>query len=212
MNSKPDGATPERDDRPRGDRVAGDKPELDESVIVARAQQGDPHAFEILVRRYQVRIYAVALRVLTDPDEAEDAAQNAFITAWRRLPEFRGEAKFSSWLYRIVTNQALNQARSRSRQAKPADSEALEANAIGWVSTSSSADPAMSAERSAMLEAIEVALAELPVALRVCWLLREIEGCPYQDIADITKVSLDTARGRIYRARLQLAEAMKSWR
>lgn len=206
------GAVPDPPAAPPGPRSAADKPELDESVVVQRAQQGDPRAFEVLVRRYQAQIYAVALRLLSDPDEAEDAAQNAFVAAWRRLPEFRGDAKFSTWLYRIVTNQSLNQARSRSRQARPADAEALESNAVGWVSTAPSADPEEHAERTAMLAAVGAALAALPEELRVCWLLRELEGCAYQDIADITEVSLDTARGRIYRARLRLAEAMSPWR
>ena len=155
----------------------------------------------------------MALRILSDPDEAEDAAQNAFVSAWRRLPEFRSDAKFSTWLYRIVTNQALNQARARSRQATPADGEVLETGGQReWTSTGSTTDPEKHAEQTALLEAVHAALAQLPEPLRVCWLLREIQECPYQDIADITQVSLDTARGRIYRARLQLAEAMSAWR
>lgn len=189
------------------------KPAVDESVIIARAQTGDPRAFELLVRRYQQSIYAVALQILSDPDEAEDTAQNAFVAAWRRLPEFRSDAKFSTWLYRIVTNQALNQARTRSRRATPADDEILQTGGRhDWVSTGATTDPEAHAQHLALIAAVNAALAALPEDLRVRWLLREIQECPYQDIADITNVSLDTARGRIYRARLQLAEAMKSWR
>ncbi|MDQ2845436.1 MAG: sigma-70 family RNA polymerase sigma factor [Actinomycetota bacterium] len=196
--------------RPPG---ASRKPAVDELVIIARAQQGDPRAFETLVLRYQQQMYAVALRILADPDDAEDAAQNAFIAAWRQLPEFRLDSKFSSWMYRIVTNRALNQVRARTRRATPVQTTDLELHADGsWRSSSSAVDPEQHAERVAMIDAIRRALAGLPEELRLCWLLREVEQCPYQDIADITRVSLDTARGRIYRARLRLAEAMKSWR
>ena len=196
-----------------GTRSASRKPDADESVAIARAQAGDPRAFEQLVRRYQQSIYAVTLRILSDPDEAEDAAQNAFVSAWRELPKFRSDAKFSTWLYRIATNQALNQARARGRQAIPADSDLLEARSQrDSISPGHTSDPATHAEQAALFDAVRAALASLPEPLRVCWLLREIQECPYQDIADITQVSLDTARGRIYRARLQLAEAMSAWR
>ncbi|MET3807798.1 RNA polymerase sigma-70 factor (ECF subfamily) [Nakamurella sp. UYEF19] len=197
---------------PAGDESHPGKPEVDESVLVLRAQKGDPRAFETLVRRYQQTMYAVALRILSDPDEAEDAAQNAFVAAWRRLPEFRQDAKFSSWMYRIVTNQALNQARGRQRQAQPMSGEDLESAANGGWLAAAPVDPEQQAEQSELLAAVHQALASLPEELRVCWLLREIEECPYQDVADITGVSLYTARGRIYRARLRLAEAMSSWR
>ncbi len=180
---------------------------------MSRAQHGDPRAFEQLVRRYQQSMYAVALRILSDGDEAEDAAQNAFIAAWRRLPEFRLESKFSSWMYRIVTNQALNQARARKRQARPVETEHLEPQAAGdWTSTTAGTDPEQHAQQSALMAAIGQALASLPEEWRICWLLREMQDCPYQEIADITNVSLDTARGRIYRARLRLSEEMAAWR
>jgi RNA polymerase sigma-70 factor (ECF subfamily) len=188
------------------------KPDVDDAVLVLRAQDGDPRAFEQLVRRYQQVMFGVAVRILGDRDEAEDVTQNAFIAAWRRLPEFRADAKFSTWMYRIVTNQALNQARGQSRRPRPADRETLEAASGSWASTTVDADPERHAQRAALLAAVRRALAALPDQLRVCWLLREVHERSYQEVADITEVSLDTARGRIFRARHRLAEEMSAWR
>lgn len=187
--------------------------ELDDAVLVARAQDGDPRAFEVLVRRHQNAMFGVAVRILGNPDDAEDVAQNAFITAWRRLPEFRADAKFSTWMYRIVSNLALNAVRDRKRRAAPVDDPETVAEQDGrWTDRSVGEGPEEHAQRVALLEAARAALDRLSEDLRLCWLLREMEQCTYQEVADITKVSLDTARGRIYRARLQLAEAMSSWR
>jgi RNA polymerase sigma-70 factor (ECF subfamily) len=186
---------------------------LGEDVLAARARDGDARAFEELVRRHQRAMYAVALRILADPDDAEDATQNAFIAAWRRLPTFRADAQFSTWLYRIVTNHALNQLRRRAaRQARsgPAlDAADLTARQEPVASTG---DPYQHSETSALLADLRAALAGLPEPLRVCWLLREVDNCSYQEVATITGITLDAARGRIHRARQQLAEAMASWR
>lgn len=187
---------------------------IDDAVLVARAQNGNPRAFETLVRRHQNAMYGVALRILSNPDDAEDVAQNAFVTAWRRLPEFRSEAKFSTWMYRIVSNLALNAARDRHRRAIPSDDlENVGGRDGSWMHRPSGGDdPEQHAQHTALMDAVRAALDDLPTELRLCWQLREIERCTYQEVADITKVSLDAARGRIYRARLRLAEAMSSWR
>jgi len=183
---------------------------LREDVLVARARDGDARAFEQLVRRHQRAMYAVALRILADPDDAEDATQNAFIAAWRRLPQFRGQAQFSTWLYRIVTNHALNQLRRRQRNIDSAlDISDLAADRQPVTSTG---DPYQHSETNALLSDLRAALAALPDELRVCWLLREVDDCSYQEVAEIAGINLDTARGRIYRARHRLAEAMASWR
>jgi len=178
-------------------------------VLVARAALGNPRAFEQLVRRFQRQMYAVALRITGRPDDAEDAAQNGFIAAWRRLPDYRGDAKFSTWLYRIVTNYALNQVRSRARSDKQIDIGTL----LGAQEpVTSQPGPAQHAEASALVRDLRAALAALPPELRVCWLAREVDGCSYEEVATIAGVSFDVARGRIFRARQRLAEAMAAWR
>lgn len=194
-----------------GDEGTAPRRTLDESVVVARAQNGDPRAFETLVRRHQNAMYGVALRILANPDDAEDVTQNAFVTAWRRLPEFRADSKFSTWMYRIVSNLALNAARDRGRRAESTDDIESAGEHGQWLQ-SEPADPEQKAQQSALMDAVRAALDGLHPDLKLCWLLREVERCSYQEVAEITGVGLDTARGRIYRARLQLAEAMSSWR
>ena len=179
-------------------------------MLADRARDGDARAFEELVRRNQRAMYAVALRILADPDDAEDATQSAFIAAWRQLPTFRAQARFSTWMYRIVTNHALNQLRRRAARAETSlDTAELEPGRqpVAW-----SDDPYQHSETSALMADLRTALTALPEPLRVCWLLREVDNCSYQEVATITATSLDTVRGRIYRARQQLAEAMVPWR
>ena len=187
--------------------------ELGDEVLAARARDGDARAFEELLRRHQQAMYAVALRILADPGDAEDATQDAFIAAWRQLPVFRADAKFSTWLYRIVTNHALNHLRRRTAREARAGYRLDDAGlTTPRQPVASTGDPYQQAETSALLADLRTALAGLPEPLRVCWLLREVDNCSYQEVATITGITLDTARGRIYRARQHLAEAMAAWR
>lgn len=153
-------------------------------------------------------MFGTALRLLGRPSDAEDAVQEAFIAAWRRLPEFRGDSRFSTWLYRIVTNRSLNELRRRKPTADLDDEDDGPVPA-GLVQTGG---PASQAEQSAMLAALQAALADLPESLRVCWLLREMDQRSYDEIADIVGVPEPTVRGRIARARTKLAEVMAPWR
>ncbi len=187
----------------------GGRPELADEVLVARAASGDPRAFETLVRRHQAQMFRVALRITGRADDAEDAAQNAFIAAWRRLPEFRQDSSFATWLYRIVTNQALNQVRSRQRSDQHSDIAAL-LDADQPASTEPG--PEARTETSALLNDLRSAIARLPDDLRTCWYAREVDGHSYQEVAVIAGVSFDVARGRIFRARQRLAEDLKAWR
>ena len=203
--------TPADDAAPEsGDGWAGvTRPPLGDDVLVARAAAGDPRAFEQLVRRHQQQMYSVALRITENSDDAEDAAQNAFIAAWRRLPEFRQDAKFSTWLYRIVTNHALNQVRARKRTDQQRDiASLLEQDQPA----STEPGPQDSAEGNALLQDLRTAIAALPEELRICWYAREVDGYSYQEVATIAGVTFDVARGRIYRARLKLADDLKAWR
>jgi RNA polymerase sigma-70 factor, ECF subfamily len=196
--------------RPPPPTSAPSRAPLGEDVLTDRARDGDARAFEELVRRHQQAMYAVALRILADPDDAEDATQNALIAAWRQLPAFRAQARFSTWMYRIVTNHALNQLRRRAARSETSlDAVELEPGQqpVAW-----SDDPYRHSETSALMADLRAALAALPEPQRVCWLLREVDNCTYREVATITATSLDTVRGRIYRARQQLAEAMASWR
>ncbi|MCX6462370.1 MAG: sigma-70 family RNA polymerase sigma factor [Pseudonocardiales bacterium] len=176
--------------------------ELDEATLVVRAQEGDARAFEVLARRHQAALYRLAVRVMGDPAEAEDALQEALLDAWRRIGRFRGDSAFSTWMYRVVTNRCLGMLRRR----RPVPVEEIEAPAPAQDS------PERAAERGAGMAALRRALALLPDEQRVCWVLREMEGLSYTEISEVTGASEDAVRGRIHRARTRLAEAMRAWR
>lgn len=178
---------------------------LDDATLVVRAQEGDARAFETLVRRHQRPLHALAVRLTGNREEAADAVQDAFIAAWRRLPEFRGEALFSTWMYRIATNRCLSAARAR-RPTVPLDALA---EPLAAPPADGPADAAEARDRSA---ALGRAVAALPPEQRACWVLREIDGLSYAEIAEIVRTSPDAVRGRIHRARVRLAEVMRPWR
>lgn len=179
-----------------------DPDELDESTLVVRAQEGDVRAFETLARRHQAALYRLAVRVMGDPGEAEDALQEALIDAWRRIAKFRGDSAFSTWMYRVVTNRCIGMLRRR----RPVPVDQVE-DVIA-----SPDSPERTAEIDASMAALGQALQGLRDDVRICWVLRELEGLGYTEIAEITGASEDAVRGRIHRARVQLAEVMRPWR
>lgn len=177
-----------------------------ESLLVEWAQDGDEQAFESLVRLHQDAVYRIALRTLGDPAEARDTAQEALVTAWRKLTELRDPLAFRAWLYRIVGRLALNTVRAR-RPEDPGDEPDEEPRF-----TESSADPADRAVATNLRAALREALAGLPPQQRICWVLRESEGLGYEEIAEIVDSTPTAVRGRIHRARTHLVEALESWR
>ena len=179
--------------------------ELDETTLVVRAQEGDVHAFGELARRHQDALYRVAVRVLGNSSDAEDALQEAMIDAWRRIGSFRADAAFSTWMYRIVTNRCT-QLQRRTRPTVPVD-EVDESLAV-----SGSGSPEYAAEMDAEMAALSRAVARLPGEQRTCWVLRELEGLGYAEISEITGAGENAVRGRIHRARTALAEVMRAWR
>ncbi|GAA1100954.1 RNA polymerase sigma factor [Nocardiopsis composta] len=175
-----------------------------EAALVERAQDGDTAAFEALVRRHQGAVYRIALRTLLDEADAADAAQEAFLTAWRNLPELRAPEAFPAWLHRIAARRALNVLRAR-RPERPDDEEAAALPDPG-------AGPAQHSVAGGLREALLAALAGLPPPQRLCWVLRELEGLGYREIAEITDSTPTAVRGRIHRARTRLVEALEPWR
>lgn len=166
--------------------------------LVHAAQLGDLYAFEELVRRHRTRIYRVALRMLANPADAEDAAQDAFVRCWSALPGFRAESSFSTWLVQIVTNRCLNLLRARRSEPLEERGEAS-ARRLSEV-----------VEARAELEAL--ALVGLTPDQRAPLVLRELEGLSYEEIAHVLDVSVPAVKGRIHRARLELVAAMRQWR
>ncbi|WP_329581220.1 RNA polymerase sigma factor [Streptomyces sp. NBC_01361] len=175
-----------------------------DDLLATRAGEGDEEAFAILMRRHSRLLLALALDTLGNLQDAEDAVQDAFINAWRRLPEFRHACAFSTWMYRITVNRCLN-----SLRRPPAP---VPLNAVAEPTAGVDSSPAQAAEEDALASALADALGALEPRQRVCWILRELHGLPYEQIAQVTGTSQQTVRGRLYRARRSLKEMMGPWR
>ncbi|MGW7349069.1 RNA polymerase sigma factor [Streptomyces sp. NPDC054854] len=178
--------------------------DLDDSVLAARACEGDDEAFALLVRRHSSRLLALAQHLLGSRADAEDAVQEAFLSAWRQLPEFHCGASFGTWMYRIVTNRCLNMA----RRPHPVPLDTVAEPAAGDAGSS----PPRAAETQAAAAALVRALMDLRPELRACWVLRELHDLHYDEIAQVVGASEQTVRGRLSRARRALMEAMRPWR
>lgn len=177
----------------------------EDSLLAVRAGEGDEEAFEALVRRHGPMLLQMATRLLGDRTEAEDAVQEAFVSAWRKLPEFRGESSFGTWMYRIVTNRCMNVLRAR-RAVTALDALPEPPAPDHQVS------PTRAVEAQAAVEALSQAMSVLSPEQRVCWVHRELNGLSYEAIAEIVGISQEAVRGRVFRARRQLTEAMVAWR
>jgi RNA polymerase sigma-70 factor, ECF subfamily len=168
--------------------------------LVSRAQAGRLDAFEELVRRHRLGAYRVALRMLGDDSDAEDATQDAFVQAWRKLDGFRADAAFSTWMYRIVTNRCLNMLRARRRtEPLPTDREAPASR------------PDRIAEGRWQVEDLQRAIGRLTPEQRAPLVLRELEGLSYEEIATALELSIPAVKSRLHRARLELLAAMRPW-
>ncbi|MCG2624371.1 RNA polymerase sigma factor [Arthrobacter sp. I2-34] len=188
--------------------------ELDETTVVARAQDGDLDAFEYLVGEYQGKLFRLAFRMLNDRGEAEDVVQDTLVACWRKLPLLTHAQAFGGWLYQMATNRCLDTLRRRSIHPETIQEPATLEESAGCTVSGPEAggDPARAAEISLELDGLAAALETLPPTQRACWLLREIHGRSYAEIASTLKVSEQTVRGRLARARIQLAEKMSQWR
>lgn len=166
------------------------------------AVRGDTAAFDELVRRHTGRMYRVALRVVGDPVEAEDVVQDAWISAWRALPGFRGDAAPATWLYRVVTNAALAHLR-RKKPTVPLES-APEPHAPGG--------PEASLLSSETADTVLRAIAGLEPSQRVPLVLRELEGLSYEEVADVLGLPVPALRARLHRARVALMAKLREQR
>ncbi len=178
----------------------------EELALVRRVQSGELDAFEDLVRTHEKTVYNLALRMTGNPQDAEDMAQEAFLKAYRSLPDFRGESKFSVWLYRIVSNVCLDHLRKQSR--RPASSltrEDEDGEEQQLEVPDESQSPERLLEQKLTREAVQRGLAELPEEQRQILLLREIRGMSYEEIAETLGLEAGTVKSRIFRARKRLS-------
>jgi RNA polymerase sigma-70 factor (ECF subfamily) len=175
--------------------------DADDRTIASRAADGDIRAFEILMRRYGSLMNAYAARIVR-PSEAEDVVQDTFVTAWQDLPTLEDVAKVRSWLITIVTRKSIDRLRS-SHDQEPIDGHDLPDTADG---------PEGAATAASLDEALSQVLSSLPEDQRRCWVLREVAGYGYQEIADQLDLPVSTVRGLLVRSRKTLVREMEAWR
>lgn len=185
--------------------------EVLDSELVARVQAGDKTAFDLLVLKYQHRIVQLVYRYIKDPVEAQDVAQEAFIKAYRALPEFRGESAFFTWLYRIAVNAAKNHLDLRNRRpGDDADLDVDDAEQIASIGRLKSFDtPERILLSEEMAETILAAFDDLSEDLRTAISLRELEGMSYEEIAEVMQCPVGTVRSRIFRAREAIDQRLR---
>jgi len=184
--------------------------DIDQQLVI-RAQQGEKKAFELLVVKYQRKLLRLISRLVRDPAEAEDVAQEAFIKAYRALPQFRGDSAFYTWLYRIGVNTAKNYLVSQGRRPPSStekDNEEAEtfedADALRDINT-----PESMLLSKEIANTVNTAMAKLPEELRTAISLREIEGLSYDEISEVMNCPIGTVRSRIFRAREAIAAELR---
>ncbi|HEX5005073.1 MAG TPA: RNA polymerase sigma factor [Gemmatimonadales bacterium] len=165
---------------------------------IQRARDGDPDAFRVLYEGHVGRIYALCLRLSGDPARAEELVQDTFVRAWEKLPGFRGESAFGTWLFRIAVNVVHAEGRSRGRRearvALTADTDALPA-------------PGRAPDPGTRLD-MEQAIAGLPEGARTVFLLYDVEGYQHAEIARMTGIAEGTSKAQLFRARRLLREVL----
>ena len=180
---------------------------MDDAELVRRARAGDADAFGQLVQRYESRILRL-VRGFVPGDDAEDVAQDAFLKAFRKLPEFDERARFYTWLYRIASNAALDW-RKRERYRRHGD---LPTGPEGEDAVPSpEPGPRTTAQRRELAAAIDVAVAGLPDHYHRIVVLREVDGLSYEEIAEVLGISKGTVESRLFRARERLRATLSNW-
>ncbi len=180
----------------------GIPPPLDEE-LVKRCQRGEVQAFDQLVRRYQNKVFGLAYRMLGIREEAEDLAQDIFIKAFQSLNGFKGESRFSTWLYRIATNRCLNRLKEERRRNPGLFSSLLTPDSV--LSTKDDpSSPHLRLEKKALQELVQSRIKELKGEHRLILVLRDIQGLSYEDIAVVLNLEIGTVRSRLHRARMEL--------
>lgn len=182
----------------------------EEAALIERVLGGDTDAFEPLVTENQSRVYHLALKMMSDPEDAYDVSQEAFLKAFTSLKSFKGESSFSSWLYRITANLCLDQLRSRKKQKTAAlvyldDEEAEQELQLPDLRF----EPEAETERRELRRAIDRALEKLPAQSRSILLLREASGLSYSEIGETLGLEEGTVKSRLFRARAKLAKILR---
>ena len=173
--------------------------------LIDRAQRGDRDAFGELVAQHQHEVFTLAVRLMRDRDLAADVSQDAFIRAWRAMPNFRGDAKFSTWMHRITVNTAWTH-RSKQKRVRldPLESMSSEPQAT-------TLDPVRAGEAVSASPRIEVALMQLSLSIRAVVVLKDVYGWSHSEIADHLDISVTAAKVRLHRGRKELRHLLEGY-
>ncbi len=178
--------------------------------LVRRVQRGERGAFDLLVLKYQHKVVKLVARMLRDPAEAEDVAQEAFVKAYRAIGSFRGDSAFYTWLYRIAVNTARNTMASRQRRPLDYEADLSESEQSAVESRMRHGDtPEAVALSDEIHHTVNGAIGALPEDLRTAIILREVEGLSYEEIAEAMDCPVGTVRSRIFRAREAIDRSLK---
>lgn len=197
-------------------------PPDNDQELIDRIRSGDYSAFETLVSRYERKVYALALKLTGNQADAEDIAQDVFLTIYQKLDTFRGESLLSSWIYRVTANAAFMKLRDRRKRAKvdfdegtSAATQAGDENMPPVTATypqgdwSNTADVLM--ERGELGTKLSDAIAALPEKFKLIFLLKDVQGLANEEIADVVNMSVPAVKSRLHRARLFLREKLQEY-
>jgi RNA polymerase sigma-70 factor, ECF subfamily len=180
--------------------------EEQENQYIHRCQQGDPQAFEEILKLYEKKVYNLTYRMMGNHEDANDLAQEAFIRVYQSIDQFRGDARFSTWLYRIATNVCLDELRKRSRrQAESLDEPVLtQDGSVMREIPDWSDNPEEALNRREIQTMVQTGIQSLPEEQKIALILRDLQGHTYEEIAEMLDISLGTVKSRINRGRMAL--------
>jgi len=188
--------------------------ELSDHEVVLLARDGDHGAFRVLVKRHESRVYSLAMRLLRDPDWAQDAVQESFLKAYRAIRKFEGRSAFGTWMYRLTYNQCLDMRRA-DKSGRYVDFDEERTPASGGAESPSLSlsstirGPGEEVEREELREQLGKAIETLPEAIRQTLVMREVDGLPYSEIAELLKIPKGTVMSRLFHARKRLQEVLR---
>lgn len=194
----------------RSSKMQASSSSVSDECIVARVRAGDVALYEVLMRRYNQRLYRAVRAILRDEDEIEDILQDVFLAAYRNLAEFEGRSRFSTWLVRIAVNKALDRRRQRFKVVALVPETEADITEDGAASTSANHqdDPERQSARHELARLLEVAIDGLPETFRSVFVLREVDGMSTEETAESLGLEVNTVKTRLYRARAILRERL----
>ena len=182
--------------------------QLDENKLISRASGGDPSAFNQLMGMHEKRMYAVALRMCSNREDAQDCLQEAMLRVYRAIGGFKGQSSFGTWVYRITMNTCLDELRRKKNKQNVSFDNLLDQ---GWSPADDSASPEKKVMQIEMRKSISTSIQELPEDMRSAIIMRDIHGYSYDEIADILGVNVGTIKSRISRGREKLREKLSNF-